>query len=301
MPIQRYCFALVACAFVAPPLIAHAEPVRVMSFNIRYGTAPDGDNSWPHRAGLVTQVIGDFAPHVLGVQEALRGQMAALSHVFPLYDMVGLGRDADGSGEYSAVLFRADRFDLADAGTFWLSETPKAPGSRSWGNNLPRICTWVRLFDETNDQRFLVMNTHWDHESQPARLHGGELIAKRIAELAAPGEPVIVMGDFNATPDNPAMLALVAGGRLKDTFTTLHPDERDTGTFNGFGQQLGANKIDAILATDHWQVEAAAIDRTQFNGRYPSDHFPVTATVTLQKKLPAPLLDGKAGEGVEAK
>lgn len=260
---------------------ATAEPVRVMSFNIRYGSAPDGEDAWSFRRELVTKVIVDEKPDVLGVQEALREQLDELTEALPQYTKVGIGRNAEGGGEYSAILYRTSRFDLSDAGTFWLSATPDQPGSKTWGNELPRICTWVRLLDRTNNRRFLVFNTHWDHQSQPARLQGAELLAKQIDEIGGAGEPAIVTGDFNAAPKNPAIRALVKGGSVQDTFTAIHPNEQNVGTFNGFGKTQQARKIDAVLTTDHWQVEDAAIVRTHEGNRYPSDHFPVTATVSL--------------------
>jgi len=277
---KSHLFAAVL-ALLAACSAAAAEPVRVMTFNIRYGTAPDGDNAWPHRRALVVKVIEDYAPDILGLQEALRSQLDELAEALPEYAKVGVGRDADGGGEYSAILYRESRFDLSDAGTFWLSATPNLPGSRTWGNNLPRICTWARLVDRTSGRRLLAFNTHWDHQSQPARLQGGGLVGERVQQLCAVAEPAIVMGDFNAAPDNPAIGALCEGTALRDTFRVLHPDETNVGTFNGFGQSLQPRKIDAVLATDHWQVHEATIVRPRQGERYPSDHFPVTATVEL--------------------
>jgi endonuclease/exonuclease/phosphatase family metal-dependent hydrolase len=272
---------LAALLSIISTAAALAEPVRVMTFNIRYGTAPDGDNAWPHRRALVVKVIGDGKPDVLGMQEALRTQLDELHEALPEYAKVGVGREPDGSGEYSALWYRSSRFDLCDAGTFWLSATPETPGSRTWGNNLPRICTWARLLDRADGRRFLVFNTHWDHESQTARQESGKMLGQRVQQLSAGLEPAIVMGDFNAAPDNPAFAALLESGLLADTFRAIHPDESETGTFNGFGKKVHPFKIDAVLTTEHWQTEDAAIVRTQEGERYPSDHFPVTATVAL--------------------
>jgi endonuclease/exonuclease/phosphatase family metal-dependent hydrolase len=261
---------------------AAAEPLRVMSFNIRYGTAPDGENAWPHRKGLVVKVLQEEKPDLVGLQEALRDQIEVLVEALPELTLVGVGRDANGGGEYSAILYRRSRFDLSDAGTFWLSETPEVPGSRTWGNNLPRICTWARLLDRSNKRRFVFFNTHWDHESQSARVHSGELMGKRIAELTSADEPAVVTGDFNAAPENPAFMALLEVGQLQETFSAVHPEEKDLATFNGFGQKTHTAKIDAVLATGDWKVEDAEIVRTREGDRYPSDHFPVTATLTLR-------------------
>ncbi len=262
---------------------AGGEPVRVMTFNIRYGTAPDEENAWPHRRELVFKVIRDFSPEFLGLQYALRSQLDELESELPEFTRVGVGRDADGGGEYSALLIRKARFDLSDAGTFWLSDTPETPGSKTWGNTLPRICTWARLLARTSGRRFVMINTHWDHQSQPARLASGELMAKRIEELSAAGEPVIVTGDFNAAPNNPAFEGLLERASMQDTFRKVHPDETEISTFNGFGTVPRSPKIDAVLVSQEWSVQDAAIVRTHEGKRYPSDHFPISAVVELNE------------------
>jgi endonuclease/exonuclease/phosphatase family metal-dependent hydrolase len=98
-------YAVILLLMAAAPLTA--EPVRVMTFNIRYGNAPDGENAWPHRRDLVAKVIADEKPDVIGVQEALRSQLDELAEALPEYDRVGVGREPAGGGEYSAILYRS--------------------------------------------------------------------------------------------------------------------------------------------------------------------------------------------------
>ena len=54
------------------------------------------------------------------------------------------------------------------------------------------------------------------------------------------------------------------------------------GTFHGFTGEATRGRIDWILVTDDFQGVDAGIDRTQDNGRYPSDHYPVWATFRLE-------------------
>ena len=117
------------------------QPLTVMSFNIRYGTANDGDNHWTRRREMLFDVVREQNADLLGVQEALAGQIDEIVAAVPAYAVVGVGRD-DGRarGEFSAILFRRDRFRVADSGTFWFSDTPGVPGSKSWGNSITRIC-----------------------------------------------------------------------------------------------------------------------------------------------------------------
>jgi endonuclease/exonuclease/phosphatase family metal-dependent hydrolase len=278
---RRYFAMLAIAVLVASPV--EAQSVRVMTFNIRLASAQDGENRWPVRRELLAKVIRDFGPDVLGVQEAQPVQIDYLSKEFPKYTRVGVGREADGGGEYSAIYFRSGRFDLSDAGTRWLSDAPDTPGSRTWKNSLPRIYTWARLLDRRTKRRFTVLNTHWDHESQLARLNSGKMMAEHVERILSDSdEPVIVMGDFNSGIENPATHALIREGALMtDTLLKLKPDEKDLSTFNGFGRLPNSPKIDAIFTTRHWKVEDAEIVRTNDHGRYPSDHFPVTATISL--------------------
>ncbi|HUF49648.1 MAG TPA: endonuclease/exonuclease/phosphatase family protein [Longimicrobiales bacterium] len=266
-----------------------AAPILAMTFNIRYGTARDGDHAWPLRRHVAFQAIRDFAPTVLGVQEALRFQLDEIAHELEHYGELGVGRD-DGieRGEYSAILYDRRRLEPLDHGTFWLSDTPAVPGSMTWGNRITRIATWARLLDRAGGNSFYVFNTHWDHESQPSRERSAALILDRIRARAVPADPVLLMGDFNAGEDNAAFQALLAAGavNLFDTFRAVHPDARETGTFHAFRGDRTGDRIDAILASPHWQPVAAEIVHLQQSGLYPSDHFPVTAIVVLRARAP---------------
>jgi endonuclease/exonuclease/phosphatase family metal-dependent hydrolase len=288
MQLARLSLAMAALGLLASPRPAGADSVRVMTFNLRFATAADGDNAWPLRRDLLLKVIADYEPDILGVQEALREQLEAISVAYSAYSLVGVGREANGGGEYSAIFYRRGRFDLAAANTFWLSATPSIPGSKSWGNTLPRICTWVELLDRTNDRRFYCFNTHWDHQSQPARLKGAELMAKRITSRLRGQMPALVMGDLNADEDNPAIGALTRKGELlSDSFRALHPDAKDAWTFHGFTGVPEKRKIDYVLTTRQWRVSKSRIVRDHDGARYPSDHFPVIATVSLDDQEPA--------------
>lgn len=269
-------------ALLALPVSATAQApdLRVMSFNIRYGTANDGENRWELRRDLLMRVVRDFDPHILSVQEALAFQLDEMRASLADYAQAGVGRD-DGvaAGEFSAILFDTTRVTLLEQGTFWFSDSPAQPGSTSWGNTIPRICTWARFRDRVDGGTFRVYNVHWDHISQPSRERSAALLLERIA--AGGDEPVLATGDFNSSEDNPAFVALTTSGRvpLIDTYRALHPDSAAVATYHAFEGRTSGDKIDAILAGRRWEVVSASIVRTAVDGRYPSDHFPVVAVV----------------------
>jgi endonuclease/exonuclease/phosphatase family metal-dependent hydrolase len=264
------------------------EPLTIMSFNIRYGTAKDGENHWTARREMVFEVIREQDADLVGLQEALASQIDEIVAAVPAYAVVGVGRDdAARKGEFSAILFRKDRLQVAEAGTFWFSDTPTVPGSRSWGNNITRISTWARFVDR-DGRGFYHFNVHLDHESQPSREQSTALLRQRLHARSFAREPVIVTGDFNVGESNPALATLVgrsapdAPPPLVDTFRVLHPGETTVGTFTGFKfGSVAGDKIDYVLVQPDTEVTSAAIVRTSRNERYPSDHFPVVARVRL--------------------
>jgi endonuclease/exonuclease/phosphatase family metal-dependent hydrolase len=269
--------------------------VRIMTFNIRYGLANDGPNNWQNRRQILFDVIRNHPSDVIGLQEALRFQIDEIRKALPMYGEIGVARE-DGriKGEYSAILFRADRFGVGQAGTFWLSDTPEVPGSNQWGGACVRICTWVRLVENSSGKAFYVFNLHLDHVSQSSREKSAVLLTQRIQSRSIK-DPFVVTGDFNSGEDNPVIRYLKDRTALRgadgttskspialvDTFRVLHPDATDVGTFHAFKGDRQGNKIDFIFVRPAVKVLEARILYDNVDGRYPSDHFPVTARLLL--------------------
>jgi endonuclease/exonuclease/phosphatase family metal-dependent hydrolase len=267
--------------------------VNAMTFNIRYGTANDGDNAWPRRQKMVCNLIRNQAPDFCGLQEALRYQIDAIRDAAPEYAEYGCGRDdGQAKGEYSAILYRKDRWQLVRGETLWLSDTPTQPGSATWGNSIPRIVTWGRFVEKGTDRAIFVFNTHFDHRSQPSREKSAEFITALISREAADA-PVVLMGDLNAGEQNPAIKQIKRPHEegaitLVDSFRVVHPDAEKVGTFNGFDGRTDGEKIDYVFVNQSIDVKSAEIIRTHRDGRYPSDHFPVSAKLIVPLPTPTP-------------
>lgn len=276
-------FLLASCA--QQNTAGNTDAHRMMTFNLRYGSADDGADSWQFRKDLLMQVIRDFNPHILGVQEALDFQIEAVKSNFPHYLAVGVGRD-DGknAGEFSAIFIDSTKYTVLENETFWFSEAPAVPGSMSWGANYPRICSWVKLKSSLNDNTFFVYNNHWDHQSQLSRENSARMLIQKIKSHTKPNNPVVVMGDFNAAKDNEAILILTQDPalNLKDSYSEVVTDSADSGTFNFFKGTISGPKIDNIFVSQDCITHTAQILRTQKNGHYPSDHYPVTAVISFK-------------------
>jgi endonuclease/exonuclease/phosphatase family metal-dependent hydrolase len=267
-----------------------------MTFNIRYGSANDGVNNWNNRSEMVFDIFRNYNPDIVGLQEALDFQIAEIRKANTNYGQIGVSReDGKTEGEYSAILYRLDRFDVDESGTFWFSDTPEVPGSTHWGNACVRICTWARFIEKKSGRAFYAFNLHLDHVSQPSREKSVRLLTERISQRKHK-DPFIVTGDFNAGENNPAILymkgsvALGEGEKSKnphpmvDTFRVIHPDVKGVGTFNEFKGIREGDKIDFVFTMPDITVLDAKIIYDNTNGRYPSDHFPVTAAIQLPVK-----------------
>lgn len=285
---KHKCLFLALLLTLSPLLGDDDSALNIMTFNIRYGTAQDGANSWPHRQDLVCAVVQDHAPDIVGLQEALKFQIVDIMENVPGYAMLGVGRDdGDTLGEYSAILYRPDRFTVKQSDTFWFSDTPHVIASKSWGNDIVRICSWALFLDKVTGASFYFYNLHLDHRSQISRVKSTELLAKTVAAQVK-GLPFILTGDFNAGEDNQAITFLTnphSPQALRhvlpviDSFRLLHPQAEEVGTFNGFEGVKSGDKIDYIFVSSQTQVLSAAILHDNRAGQYPSDHFPIVAIV----------------------
>ncbi|HEX5787535.1 MAG TPA: endonuclease/exonuclease/phosphatase family protein [Woeseiaceae bacterium] len=280
--------AVVAGACASAPTDTDADiRVRLMAFNIRTASAEDGADAWPQRAALVVATIRDADPDVIGLQEAEPEQVAYLAANLTDYAYLGRSREADpGAGEAVPLFYKAAHWqpDAAESGTFWLSDTPDVPASRTWGNSFPRIATWARLVHRDSGTAIYVYNLHLDHESEPARRQSAELVAGHAGGRQH-ADPVVVLGDFNALPDSAVVQTLTAAPlELRDSLLAAGGDGA-AGTFHAFKGIAGERRIDYILVSPELRVLDADILRDHesgpFGDRYPSDHFPVTATVAL--------------------
>lgn len=267
-----------------------SPPLKVMSFNIRFGSANDGQNNWDHRKEFLVETIKKFQPDLLGTQETMLFQKEYLDKHLEGYGSEGIGRiDGKKQGESMAVYYRKDRFELIDVGHFWLSETPEVVGSKSWDSSLQRMVTWIKLKDKkaTGNPELYFVNTHFDHRGQVARAESATLVRNRIAALGS--VPVILTGDFNAAENSQPYKNLFGetDGKkvILDTYRVKHPTQTETeATFNGFkADVIKGGRIDWIGATSQFKVVDAVINRVSRDGRVPSDHYPIEVVLEYAK------------------
>ena len=253
----------------------YSQPHSIISYNIRYDNNWDIENSWKIRRNKISQILVQYSPSIIGIQEGLLNQVQYIDSSLIDYDYVGVGRD-DGKkkGEFCAIYFDTTRYVLLKNSTFWLSETPDTI-SVGWDAALERICTYGLFKDRITKEEFLVFNTHFDHIGVVAREKSSELILKRINKINYQSLPVILMGDFNSIPNSSPVKEIKT--ELSDALQiSLEKLQGPRGTFNGFNEDLPIEKrIDYIFTNDLKVLSYTHINDRLNNNRHISDHLPV--------------------------
>jgi endonuclease/exonuclease/phosphatase family metal-dependent hydrolase len=259
---------------------------RIMTFNIRYDNPDDGPFVWDKRKDLVISMIRFYHPDIIGVQEALKNQLDDLNGPLEKYQWFGMGReDGNDLGEFAAIFYNKFRFKFEKGNTFWLSENPLKPGSRSWNTACTRIATWVKLWDKQTEKCLYVFNTHFDHISEWARKESARLLLKKINEIAGK-HPLFVTGDFNCLPgSDPYWILTDSDNPLSLTDTrnvSFYGHHGSSYTFIGFPAKENTGRtIDYIFVKnrEHIKILQHGILTDHWDGFYPSDHLPVLVEV----------------------
>ena len=254
--------------------------MQIMSYNIRYASGGfRKSRHWVNRLPIMAETIQ--TPSIAGFQEVLAEQLADLKKTMGGYAYVGVGRDdGEASGEHVPIFYRKDQWQNADHGHFWLSDTPDKPGSKSWGNSIPRMCTWIRLVDK-NGKGIYIYNAHLDHMSWKSRRMSASFILEKINTREHKGEPVVLLGDLNCKPGSEPLKILLADGKvLLDSFTINEHDIANSSTFNSWkAGKKGSRRIDFILTSPDLKVQSAEILAIQKDGTVASDHNALMATL----------------------
>lgn len=264
---------------------AQGQSLKVMTYNIRLNTTSDGINSWPNRKEKVADLIKKIDADAFGVQEALHDQMQDLQKALPDYAFVGVGRD-DGKekGEYTAIFYKKSRLKVLKSNSFWLSETPEIPGSKSWDAAITRMATYAHFQDIDSNLDFLMVTTHFDHIGKQARLMSAAYIRDWITgNNASKNRPVILCGDFNFQPTEEPYTILVKD--KQPLLIDARPAADKSGTFCGFEKdKMECVIIDYIFHTPDITIEKFEVIQENNGQYYPSDHLPVVATLKLSSK-----------------
>lgn len=277
-------------AMMVSPTARAPLPLDVMTFNIRTAAGRDGDNAWPRRRALLVETIERSAPDVIGMQEALGEQIDYLDGMLPDYRWIGIDRGLNGGlglSEATPIFYRHADLSPIESGNFWLTSTPDTPpqrrveGRRRRGGG--RIVTWARLYHRATGRDIYVFNTHFTLRRGQSQLDSADLILARVATLP-PGSATVVMGDFNNDAEESDTWRAATAEGLRDAWTEAEARVGPIATYGGFGppDEAPAERVDWILVGGPITVQQAETVVHNDRGRYPSDHYPVTAQLLIQ-------------------
>lgn len=274
---RKFFIRFIVAAFVLLPQFASAQQgeLKVMSYNIRLGSANDGTNSWMYRCGATLEMIEDQKPDVFGVQEAMADQVKFVDEFAKNYDYVGVGRtDGKSKGEHMAIYWNTKTVKMLKWGTFWLSETPETP-SKGWDAACYRTATWALMKDKRTGKRFYFVDTHLDHAGEQARKNGLKLIVDRLDDINPQGYPMVLVGDFNILPTAPELKDLDACMKSARKVAAKTDNHR---TYNGWGKEKTEKVIDYIYYSGFAScLEYQTVTKTYSDRKYISDHYPIFA------------------------
>jgi len=255
--------------------------VRVITFNLRFENDQDGENAWTRRRAQVVRLIERYAPDVLGTQEGRWTQLLYLDEHLEDYLLYAPDRVIDDTCQYPTLFIRRDTFSVEEGEEFWLSRTPAVHRSKNWDSAFPRMMSAARLRCRRTGRGIWAAVTHLDHVGEEARYRQGSMLARWVVQK---GGAVVVMGDFNDGPGSMVHAELVSGRTgLVDTWEKLGREEGERSfTHHGFEGIPRKARMDWILSTRSIRVADARILRDREEERYPSDHFPYMADLSLE-------------------
>lgn len=272
----------------SPEAVSELE-LKVITYNVRFDNPADGQHNWQYRREAAAALIRSLSADLVGTQEVLQNQLDDFLERLPNYGHLGVGRE-DGrlAGEFSAILYRRDRFRVVDSGNFWLSPTPEIPGSRGWDAACERIVTWGLFEEIASGIRLAFFNTHFDHVGEVARRESAGLLLQKIQSLAA-GLPVILSGDFNARPETEPISIILNSGFLFDARIRAASVHGPFWSFHAFGRLPEEQRplIDFIFVSRHFEVLEYWDIFDRVGEIYYSDHNPILVRLKLKEGTPA--------------
>jgi endonuclease/exonuclease/phosphatase family metal-dependent hydrolase len=249
------------------------DPLRVLTYNVRYANLDTGWVEWPERRDAVASTIRHHRPDAVAVQECWMEQLPDLRTRLPEYEWVA---HPDDNGEHTPIAYRPERLTVERSGAYGLAPEGER-GVPAWDAAAPRQATHATFTDRETGVPFTLTSVHLDHRGERAREEGARLVHERV-----PDGHVVVAGDCNCGPTDPPYAVLA--GDLTDAREAAPYTHGPAETYVGFdGDGTGEEgdperrRLDYVFVRG-FEVAGYAV-AADVNGawRHPSDHLPVVA------------------------
>lgn len=253
----------------------------LITSNIRFDNPHDGANAWPHRRNKLTNLLLSHAPDIIATQEGRIDQLKEFETLLKDFELIDHHRAWIKERMYPSFYLRRNLFDVIKSEDLWLSETPAIAGSVSFNSAFPRLMTWMKVRPKNSQKELLLVNTHLDHVKQTTRLEQAKVLAQEIGKILDKDSVLIIMGDFNDSPDSEVRKVLTSEfPNLQDSWQLFHEAE-ETSHHAFSGECQNGARIDWILVDQKIEIHNCLMDKSKPEGSYPSDHFPVVCEIKL--------------------
>lgn len=251
--------------------------LKIITSNIRFSNPIDGIHDWPYRLPLLVDLYQNFGPDILATQEGRIGQLKELDEKLPNLILIDSHRDWIDERMYPCLFINPQTISIERSGDIWLSETPETPGSKSFDSTFPRLCTWAEITLKTSEKKLMIVNTHLDHILSSTRMKQIHVLINEVKKIN--NRELIIVGDFNESPLTSIKSDLMDAFKLKDPWVEKnYKEETSHHGFNGL-EAISGDRIDWILIPEHFECTNLVMDKQSVQDVYPSDHYPILATV----------------------
>ena len=251
--------------------------IKIASINIRFENIADGEHNWPNRLPQLSLFINQLNLDLLGTQEGRKNQIYSLKNELNM-QIIDSHRDWIDIRMYPTIFYNQKNIEILNSGDIWLSNTPNIPGSSDFQSSFPRLATWATAHYKILKQQFLIINVHLDHVLSQTRIKQAEVLINEIKKINKQNLKIILMGDFNESPDSELHQNLLTELDLIDHWEKSNQPEQTS--HHGFSGKINeGHRIDWILTSSQLSCEKIYFENNKFNNLYLSDHFPLVATL----------------------
>jgi endonuclease/exonuclease/phosphatase family metal-dependent hydrolase len=255
--------------------------ICLITCNIRFDNPADGANSWKNRRDFLSQTLLKYNPSLIATQEGRYHQISELNLSLESFQIIDQHRSWIGERMYPTLFAKQGVFEHLASGDLWLSETPEVAGSLSFNSTFPRLMTWTRIQLKGSEENILIVNTHLDHVKQETRIEQAKVLVNQIHRLWDQKSALIIMGDFNDSPDSSVMKIIFKEFPfLNDAWRQFNSNE-ETSHHAFKGEIQNGSRIDWILIDKKFTIQSCLMDKSNLNGLYPTDHFPVICQIKI--------------------
>lgn len=254
--------------------------LTLITCNIRFDNPGDQDNAWSHRREFLSDTLLRHNPFIISTQEGRFDQLQDFQGLLEDFEMIDHHRSWIKVRMYPTIFIKKNTFEILKSDDLWLSETPEIAGSSSFESMFPRLMTYVLLQVKNSEDKILVVNCHLDHIKQETRIKQMQVLGEQIKKIKGP-EKLVIMGDFNDSPES------AVRGELLKHFPDLVDSWKEFNTLeetshHGFvGSMDDGKRIDWLMTDKDLELVSSCTDKTNRNGKYPTDHFPIVTRVKI--------------------